>query len=159
MCTPALAPSSRPTFAAGPFGINIGTVCGLINRAPLVFNTSYASRRVITPPIPDAITTPSRSLSISGLPASCQASREAISANCSERSNRRVSTRSITSIGSTAIGAPIETGIEETHSPCNVRTPLLPAISAAQVDSTSPPSGVVAPRPVTTTRRLFISVI
>ena len=33
-CTPAWAPSSRPTQAAGPFGISIGTVCGLTRRGP-----------------------------------------------------------------------------------------------------------------------------
>ena len=33
-CTPALAPSSRPTQAAGPFGISIGTVCGETRRGP-----------------------------------------------------------------------------------------------------------------------------
>jgi hypothetical protein len=32
-----------------------------------------------------------------------------------------------------------------------VRTPLVPASIADQVDATSPPSGVVAPSPVTTT--------
>jgi hypothetical protein len=31
------------------------------------------------------------------------------------------------------------------------RTPLVPASIADQVDATSPPSGVVAPSPVTTT--------
>ena len=35
--------------------------------------------------------------------------------------------------------------------------PDLPASSPAHVDATSPPSGVVAPRPVTTTVRLMVS--
>ena len=153
VCTPARAPSSKPTFAAGPFGINIGTVCGLTSRAPLVFNVSYESRSVMTPPIPDAITTPSRSFAISGAPASFHASRDAMSANCSDRSSRRISTRSITSLGSTATGAPIATLSCDVISSDKVRTPLLPAMRCAHVVGTSPPSGVVAPSPVTTTRR------
>ena len=34
VCTPARAPSSRLTAAAGPFGISIGTVSGKIRRGP-----------------------------------------------------------------------------------------------------------------------------
>ena len=106
--------------------------------------------------MPDAITTPKRSLSISGAPASFQASRDAIIANCSERSKRRISTRSITSDGSTATLAAKVTENSCAHSSSSLRTPLLPASKASQVEETSPPSGVVAPSPVTTTRRLVI---
>jgi hypothetical protein len=38
--TPARAPSSRPTAAAGPFGISMGTVSGKTRRAPFSFKTS-----------------------------------------------------------------------------------------------------------------------
>ena len=103
--------------------------------------------------MPEAITTPRRSLSISGEPASFQASRDAISANASERSNLRSSTRSITSLGSIATRAAKLTGIVFAQSSVRVRTPLLPASKAAQVLDASPPIGVVAPSPVTTTRR------
>ena len=40
VCTPASAPSSRPTSAAGPFGISIGMVCGDTRRAPFSRSTS-----------------------------------------------------------------------------------------------------------------------
>ena len=134
----------------------MGTVCGLTSRAPLPFKTSYCSRRVVTPPIPDATTTPRRSLSISGEPASFQASRDAIKPNCSERSRRLISTRSICSLGSTATRAAKVTGIVCAHSSVRVRTPLVPVKMPAQVVATSPPKGVVAPSPVTTTRRRVI---
>ena len=111
---------------------------------------------MITPPIPDAITTPRRSPSISGEPASFQASRAATMANCSERSMRRISTRSITSLGSCATRPAKFTGMVLAHSSLKVRMPLLPARSALHVVATSPPSGVVAPSPVTTTRLLDI---
>ena len=103
--------------------------------------------------MPDAITTPKRSSSTSGEPASFHASRDAIMANCSERSSRRISTRSITSLGSTRTRPAMLTGISFAHSSVKVRTPLVPARSADQEDVTSPPIGVVAPKPVTTTRR------
>ena len=105
------------------------------------------------------MTTPRRSLSTSGVPASAHASRAAIMANCSERSRRRISTRSITSLGSTATRAANFTVETSVHSSSRRRAPLLPASRAAQVDGTSPPRGVVAPRPVTTTRVLLLICI
>jgi hypothetical protein len=38
--TPAFAPSSSPTAAAGPFGISIGTVSGSTRRAPRSLSVS-----------------------------------------------------------------------------------------------------------------------
>ena len=61
VCTPARACRSRPTAAAGPFGMSIGTVCGETRRAPFSRSTSYWSSSVVTPPMPEAKTTPSRS--------------------------------------------------------------------------------------------------
>ena len=136
----------------------MGTVCGLTSRAPLLFKVSYWSNIVITPPMPEAITTPKRSLSTSGEPASFHASRDAMMANCSDLSNLRISTRSICSLGSIATRAAKETGSKEVHSSVSVRTPLFPASSADHVVRTSPPRGVVAPSPVTTTRRCDIFV-
>jgi hypothetical protein len=102
--------------------------------------------------MPDAITTPIRSGSTSGAPASAQASRAEISANCPERSSRLICGTGSTSDGSTATGAAMRTGSMSTQSSVRVRTPDRPASMADQVDATSPPNGVVAPRPVTTTR-------
>src|SRR5512132_1525660 len=97
-------------------------------------------------------TTPSRSGSTSGLPASAHASRAATIANCSHRSRRRACTRSSTVVGSTAAVAAICTGRSGAQSSASLRAPLRPASSDAHVEATSPPTGEVAPRPVTTTR-------
>ena len=103
------------------------------------------------PPMPLVTATPSRYGSTSGDPASAQASRAATSANCSHRSILRACTRPTTATGSTAAVAAIFTGSESTQASVRRRTPLVPASIADQVDATSPPSGVVAPSPVTTT--------
>lgn len=117
VCTPARAFTSIPTFAAGLLGISIGTVCGETLRTPCLLSTSYWSSRVVTPPMPEATTAPSRSGSIDGSspalavkPASAHASRAAISANWALRSRRRANGRGSTSPGSTAICAAILTG-------------------------------------------------
>jgi len=39
--TAARAPSARPTAAAGPFGMSIGTVCGPTRAGPFSFIVSY----------------------------------------------------------------------------------------------------------------------
>ena len=71
VCTPARACRSRPTAAAGPFGMSIGTVCGDTRRGPFSRSTSYWSSRVVTPPMPEA-TDDARAAPAprSGLPAS-----------------------------------------------------------------------------------------
>ncbi len=53
--------TARPTSADGPFGISMGTVCGETRRTPFSLSTSYWSSRVVTPPMPEAMTAPSRS--------------------------------------------------------------------------------------------------
>src|SRR6516164_10679416 len=104
------------------------------------------------PPMPLDTTTPSRSGGTSGAPASAHASLAATIANCSHRSSRRAWTRSSTVAGSTAAGAAIRAGRLAYPSSVSARAPLRPASIPSQVLATSPPSGVVAPRPVTTTR-------
>src|SRR4051812_1754110 len=161
VCTPARAPTSRPTLADGPLGISIGTVCGETRRTPFSLSTSYWSRRVVTPPMPEAMTAPRRSGStlssspaLASKPASAHASLAAISANCAGRSRRRACGRGMTSEGSTAICAAIRTACSAAHSCSRGLTPDLPATRPSQVEAASPPSGVVAPIPVTTTVRL-----
>src|SRR5689334_18956904 len=56
--------------------------------------------------------------------------------------------------GSTAICAAMRTGSSAAHSCSSGPTPDLPATRASQNEAASPPSGVVAPIPVTTTVRL-----
>lgn len=158
-CTPALAPISSPTQAAGPLGISIGMVCGETRRGPDASRTSSWASRVVAPPMPEPTLTASRSGSgpASASPASAQACRAAMMAIASERSSRRSFTRSSTSAGSTASWAAIRTGSCAAHSWVSALTPERPASMASQVDATSPPSGVVAPSPVTTTSgRLMI---
>src|SRR5659263_615798 len=152
-CAPARAPNSIETYAAGEFAISIGTVIGSTRRAPLDFMTSHASSRVQIPPIPDATTVPSRSPSTSGEPASAQAWRAAIIAYCAEGSIRFISGRVSTSADGTASWPANVTAISyfSAQSFSSVRTPDRPASAACHVDLTSPPSGVVAPKPVTTT--------
>ncbi len=103
------------------------------------------------PPMPLVTETPSRSGLTSGWPASAHASRAATSANCSQRSIRRACTRPMISAGSAAAVPAIRAGRSLAQSSVSACTPLRPASIAAQVDATSPPRGVVAPRPVTTT--------
>src|SRR3954454_12249269 len=108
--------------------------------------------------MPEAIATPTRSPSSPASeaapekPASCQASIAATRANWAERSSRRALTRSRTSLGSTAIRPAIRTGRGSAHSSVRARTPERPATRASQVLGTSPPTGLVVPIPVTTTR-------
>ena len=140
--------------AAGPFGMSMGTVMGSTRRGPRSRSVSYASRSVHTPPMPVAQSIARRSGSTSGAPASCQASRPAMSANWLEGSSRFVSTRSRTSADGTAAWAANVTGswCFSTHSYSRVRAPETPARRFCQVSLAVPPSGVVAPIPVTTMR-------
>src|SRR6202012_2676087 len=103
------------------------------------------------PPIPLVTETPSRSGSTSGEPASAHASRAATTANCSQRSIRRAWTRPTSCAGSTAATPGIRAGRSFAQSSVSALTPLFPASIPDQVDATSPPRGVVAPSPVTTT--------
>src|SRR3954451_11654441 len=110
----------------------------------------------MTPPIPEAIATPTRSPSssawTSARPESCQASMAATMANCALRSSLRALTRSRTSVGSTAMTPAICTASCSAQSASILRTPDRPWTRASQVLGTSPPHGLVVPRPVTTTR-------
>jgi hypothetical protein len=136
---------------AAPFGISIGTVYGEMRCQPFSLSVSYAVSVDPIPPIPLVTLTPSRSGSTAGVPASAQASRAATIASCSQRSIRRACTRPTTSTGSMAACAANRTGSDSAHGWLRECTPLRPASIADQVDATSPPSGVVAPSPVTTT--------
>src|SRR5690606_16936702 len=133
--------------------MSIGTVMGSTRRAPFSRRVSHASSVVQMPPMPEDTTTPRRSGSSSGEPASAHASRAAITAYWAEGSMRLISGRAMTSSGLTLMVAAKVTGISyfSAQSFSNVRAPDSPASAAAHVLGTSPPSGVVAPRPVTTT--------
>src|SRR5947209_540413 len=73
-CTPARAPSIKPTLAAGPLGMMRGTVNGDTRRGPRLAITSCCSSMVVIPPMPLETTTARRSGSMSGADASAHAS-------------------------------------------------------------------------------------
>src|SRR5580704_15536765 len=132
--------------------MSMGTVNGDSRDQPFSLSVSYAFRVDATPPMPLDTTTPSRSGSTSGEPACAHASLAATIANCSQRSSRRDCTRSMRVAGSAAAHAAILAGSSAAQSSVSWRTPLRPASSDSQVLATSAPTGVIAPRPVTTTR-------
>jgi len=133
--------------------MSIGTLSGSTRRGPLSRTVSQAFSMVQTPPMPVDTTAPSRSPGTSGEPASFHASRVAMIAYCAVGSMRRISVRWSTSSGGTTSCPANVTGMSylATQSYSSVRTPERPARAPSQVEATSPPSGVVAPRPVTTT--------
>src|SRR5918911_1221241 len=139
--------------------MSIGTVCGLTRRGPDSSRMSSWLSSVMAPPMPLPKLTASRSGSrpAPARPASVHAWFAAINAIASERSSRRSLTRSITSDGSTASDAAMRTGHCWAHSWVSGLTPERPASMESQVDATSPPNGVVAPSPVTTTSVLLMS--
>src|SRR4051794_12063473 len=111
--------------------------------------------------MPEPTAAPRRSGSTSGLPASAQASRAAMRAYWLDGSSRRVSTLARTSPGWVAIVAAKVTGSSylATQSKSMGRAPDRPASRASHVSVAVPPKGVVAPRPVTTTRRSRVEVM
>src|SRR3954452_1689757 len=134
----------------------IGISRGETRPGPFSRRMSYWPSSEVTPPMPVPMTTATRvgSRPLSSArpvkPASAHASRAATSAACSLRSSRRAWTRASTEDGSTAIGAPMRTESPSDHSG-RATTPDRPSSRFAQYVATSPPRGVVAPRPVTTT--------
>src|SRR3954470_10441389 len=102
-------------------------------------------------PVPNTTAMRSGSTPESAPLASSQASCAAMTATCWLRSSRRARTRSSWSSGSLASRATSWARHTAGQSSVIRLTPDRPASSASQVLWTSPPSGVVAPRPVTTT--------
>ena len=68
--TPAAAPSSSPTWAAGPLGMSIGIVRTATLRRPSFSSRSSWSSRVVAPPMPVPMTTARRSPSTFDEPSS-----------------------------------------------------------------------------------------
>src|SRR3954451_441686 len=152
-CTPPLAPIASPTAAAGPLGMSMGMVKGETRLGPFSSRTSSCPRRVSAPPMPVPKTTAIRSGATpeSAAPEAAHACSAAMTATCWLRSSRRARTRSIWSAGSEASRATSCAGYSLIQSSVIRLTPDRPARRASQVVSTSPPRGVVAPSPVTTT--------
>src|SRR3954471_14773664 len=102
-------------------------------------------------PVPMTTAIRSAGTPASAAPDSRHASSAAMTATCWLRSRRRARTRSICSAGSCARRATSWAGKSLIQSSVIRLTPDFPARRASQVLATSPPRGVVAPRPVTTT--------
>src|SRR3954468_101736 len=102
-------------------------------------------------PVPNTTAMRSGSTPDSAPLASRQASSAAMTATCWLRSSRRARTRSSCSAGSLTSRATSWAGKSLIQSSVIRVTPDRPASSASQVLGTSPPRGVVAPSPVTTT--------
>ncbi len=139
---PARAFSSRPIAAPGPFGMSIGTVCGLTREAPRSRIVSCWVRIVVSPPMPDVTHTPRRSGSISGAPASAHASRAATRATCCTRSSLRrwcagISSLSLASASSDSCAANL-TGTSSGRRRASARRCRRPAILARARERQSP---------------------
>ena len=154
-CTPALAPSSRPDpggRAVGHehrHGVRADPPGAARLQDVVLVEQGHARRRCRVPTRPPPAARRSRSASPARRPPTPRGRRSAPVA--SDRSSRRSLTRSSWSDGSTASWAAMRTGSCAAHSWVSAPTPERPASMASQVDATSPPSGVVAPSPVTTT--------
>ena len=92
------------------------------------------------------------------IPESASAWREAATIICAKRSMRRACLRSIQFVGSKSFSSQAKWTGNSLASNCLMSSaPDSPAIRFAQVVSTSLPSGVTMPSPVTTTRLLPLS--
>ena len=140
--------------------MSIGTLIGMTRRGPFVLSTSHAASVVCSPPMPVAKSTPKRSGSTSGFPASAHASCAATSANCADGSRRLATGRSRTVSGRTVASAAKVTGIwySSTQSYSSVWVPEVPPRRADQLSGAVPPSGVDAPMPVTTIRGVLMGM-
>ena len=138
--------------AAAAFGMSIGTVIGSTRRGPLL-----AQRVPGVEQGPDAadaggVVDAEALGGDSGEPASAHASLAEISANWLDGSRRFATGRSSTSSGRTFASAAKVTGSSylATQSCSSERAPDSPASRAFQLSGAVPPSGEVAPMPVTT---------
>lgn len=153
-CTPRRALTSSATAAAEPLPIDIGTVMGGTRRQPRVLRVSQPSMIEVMSPSAAETTTATRLGAVvpSSRPASAQASAAAVTANWAERLRRRRCRCSSPAPGSTFARPPSSGGRSLAHdSSSSSPSPLSPRSIASQVVATVPPSGVVSPRPVTTT--------
>jgi hypothetical protein len=110
-----------------------------------------------TPPIAEPKTIPTRLGSNPFSSASPTASFAEATASSTLRSSFRASFAETTLPGSKSLtSAAIRTGNSDASNARMKSTPLRPSRAASQVEGASFPSGVTAPRPVTTTRRTVL---
>ena len=138
-------------------GIRNGLKRGLRSLSTKPFT---CSKKVSIPPIPEPQTTPilSRFSFSKSNPESAMASSATTTPNCVNRSIRRASLRSRTSLGSKSLTSHAKCVLNKEASNLVIGpAPDLPASRFFQVSSAELPSGVSAPKPVTTTRLRLIN--
>ena len=150
-----LAPNFIAISPAAMSMIIIGIMNAETRRGSFACDRTF-STTVLTPPMPDPKATPTRgarSFVISSF-ASAIACDAVATANWAKRSARRASLRSMYSRGSKSrTSPPIVVSRPVVSKRVIGPMPLRPARMPSQVFATDPPSGVIMPRPVTTTRR------
>ena len=149
-----LAPSNSETWAAPMLGIIMGIRSGLTRSGPFSISRRTSSSNVARPPTPLPMTAPIRSASgaISSA-ASSRAMLAAATAYWANRSRRRMTRRSMKPSGSKPATSPAMCTVWLEWSKRVISaTPDRPASRLPQTSSTSQPSGVTHPSPVTTTR-------
>src|SRR6478672_5006755 len=143
------------TSPAAMSGMNMGTKKGETRSGPFRTYALQLSSYVCMPPMPLPMMTPVRSGegNLPSSPACDTAWCAAAMANCAKRSYRRASFRSMYFSGSKPFTSQAKRTDSFWGSNFVIRAaPEVPASSALQVESTSVPTGVTRPRPVTTTR-------
>ena len=148
------APNSMATRPAVMSGIIAGMVKGETRRGPPWLRRTTAFSSHSRPPIPEATRTPTSSpIELTSRPESSTASRAAASPRATQREVRRASLGPRWSAGSNPLTSPaIRVGRSDASQSEMGTIPDRPRRQASQLDSTSRPSGVTAPIPVTTTR-------
>src|SRR6185312_16888814 len=153
-----LTPRAPNMVAMWLVGVSIsmfGSQCGDTRPGPRSSSTCCSSMIRGSPPAALPRMTPVRVGSVTSKPASFSASTAAVTAKCTSRLTLRASLAAIAIVASKSLtSAAIDTGKLSASNARMKSTPLLPATRLDQVVGTSLPTGVTAPRPVITARRI-----
>src|SRR3954471_4016199 len=133
----------------------LGSQWGETRAGPRSSSTCCSSMIRGSPPAALPRMTPVRVGSVTSKLASLNASTAAATPKCTSRLTLRISLGDIAAAGSKSLtSAAIDTGKLSASNARMKSTPLLPATRLDQVVGTSLPTGVTAPRPVITARRI-----
>src|SRR4029077_5900468 len=146
-------PSEIASWPLAESTSTFGMKYGEMRSGPRSRSVSACSTIPIKPPIAEPKTIPTRCGSKPFRPESVSASLAAPSASTTLRSSRRSSLGCASPAGSKSLtSAATRTGSPSASNARIQSTPLSPATAARQVSGAVFPTGVTAPRPVTTTR-------
>ena len=147
-------PSEIASWPLAESTSTFGMKYGEMRSGPRSRSVSACSTIPISPPIAEPKTIPTRCGSKPFRPESASASFAAPSASTTLRSSRRSSFGCASPAGSKSLtSAAMRTGSPSASKARMKSIPLSPATAARQVSGAVFPTGVTAPRPVTTTRR------